>query len=76
VVIRAARGTGIAIGWRRDDGAGNSDHREFQIRGLPAAKLGVPANPCRHASCDTAGRLTPSTFPRVRRLLERLVDRY
>ncbi len=37
VVIRSARGTGIAIGWRRDDGAGNSDHREFHIRGLPAA---------------------------------------
>ena len=75
-VTRSARGTGIAVGWARDSGSGNSDHREFQIAGLPAAKLGVPANPCRHAPCDRAGRLTESTFPRVRRLLERLVDRY
>jgi hypothetical protein len=73
-IIRAARGTGLSVGWLRDGGTGNSDHREFQIAGLPAAKLGVPDNPCRHATCDTAGRLTPGTFPRVRRLLERLVD--
>jgi hypothetical protein len=75
-VIRSARGTGLTVGWARDSGTGNSDHREFQIAGLPAAKLGVPSNPCRHERCDTAARLTPSTFPRVRRLLERLVARY
>ena len=75
-IVRSARGTGIGVGWARDAGAGNSDHREFQIAGLPAAKLGVPGNTCRHAPCDTAGRLTPATFPRVRRLLERVVDRY
>lgn len=75
-IARSARGTGIGVGWARDSGSGNSDHREFQIAGLPAAKLGVPGNPCRHAPCDTAGRLTPATFPRVRRLLERVVDRY
>ena len=75
-IVRSARGTGIGVGWARDAGSGNSDHREFQIAGLPAAKLGVPGNPCRHQACDTAGRLTPATFPRVRRLLERVVDRY
>jgi hypothetical protein len=75
-VIRSARGSGLSVGWARDSGAGNSDHREFQVAGLPAAKLGVPGNPCRHSSCDTAARLTPGTFPRVRRLLERVVARY
>jgi hypothetical protein len=75
-VARAARGTGIAVGWLRDSGSGNSDHREFQIAGLPAAKLGVPGNPCRHVACDRSSRLTASTFPRVRRLLERLVVSY
>jgi hypothetical protein len=72
-VVRAARGTGVDVSWVRDSGSGNSDHREFQVAGLPAAKLGVPDNPCRHASCDTAARLTADTFPRVRRLLERLL---
>jgi hypothetical protein len=75
-LVRSARGTGLSVGWVRDFGSGNSDHREFQLARLPAAKLGVPGNPCRHRGCDTAGRLTPSTFPRVRRLLERLVAAY
>jgi aminopeptidase YwaD len=72
-VIAASRGTGLRTTWQRDSGSGNSDHREFQITGLPAAKLGVPGNPCRHEPCDVASRLTASTFPRVRRLVERLL---
>ena len=75
-VTSAARGTGISVSWLRDSGTGNSDHREFQIAGLPAAKLGVPGNPCRHVACDRSSRLTASTFPKVRRLLERLVVSY
>jgi hypothetical protein len=72
-VIAAGRGTGLRVGWRRDGGTGNSDHREFQLAGLPAVKLGVPGNPCRHEPCDRASRLTASTFPRVRRLVERVL---
>jgi aminopeptidase YwaD len=76
-VIRAAAGSGLDVRWLRDSGSGNSDHRELQLAGLPAAKLGVPSNPCRHASCDTPGRLQPATFRGVRRLLERLLgDRH
>ena len=74
-VIAASRGTGLRTGWQRDAGAGNSDHREFQLSGLPAAKLGGPGNPCRHEPCDVASRLTAPTFPRVRRLVERLLAR-
>ena len=45
---RGARGARVR--WVRDDGTGNSDHREFQLAGLPAAKLGVAGRgePCRH----------------------------
>jgi hypothetical protein len=76
-VIGAAQGTGLSVAWERDASAagGNSDHREFQMAGLPAAKLGVAAAPCRHTRCDGAGRLTRSTFPRVRRLVERVLTR-
>jgi hypothetical protein len=74
-VLDAARGTGLRVSWDRDAGAagGNSDHREFQMAGLPAAKLGVASAPCRHTACDTPSRLDASTFPRVRRLVERLL---
>ena len=53
-MLAADRAAGLRVGFARDAGTGNSDHREFQIAGLPAMKLGVPANPCRHAPCDTA----------------------
>src|SRR5215207_2232260 len=39
-LIKAARGTGLRVSWRRDTGSGNSDHREFARSGLPATKLG------------------------------------
>jgi Zn-dependent M28 family amino/carboxypeptidase len=72
-VLGAARGTGLAVSWSPDAGTGNSDHREFQLAGLPAAKLGVASAPCRHEPCDRAAALTASTFPRVRRLVERML---
>lgn len=76
-VRAAARGTGLRVAFGREASAarGMSDHREFQMAGLPAAKLGVTAAPCRHTGCDQAARLTRSTFPRVRRLVERLLRR-
>jgi hypothetical protein len=73
-VVAAARGTGLRVRWRRDSGTGNSDHREFGLAGLTAAKLGVPDDPVRHTAADRAGRLQPGTFPRVRRLVERLLQ--
>jgi Zn-dependent M28 family amino/carboxypeptidase len=73
-VARAAKGSGIRVRWVADEGTGNSDHREFGLAGLTAAKLGVPDNPTRHTAADTAGRLQPRTFPRVRRLLEALLQ--
>ena len=39
-----------------------------------AAKLGVPDNPLRHTAADRAGRLQETTFPRMRKLLEALLQ--
>ena len=72
-VLAAARGTGLRVRWVADSGTGHSDHREFNLAGLPAAKLGVPEEPLRHTAGDVASRLEPRTFPRVRRLAERLL---
>jgi hypothetical protein len=72
-ILGAARGTGLSVSWIRDSETGNSDHREFELAGLAAAKLGVPDDPCRHTACDRVSRLQAGTFPRVRRLVERLL---
>lgn len=74
-VLRAARGTGLRVSWSREASAarGMSDHREFQMAGFPAVKLGVASAPCRHTRCDVASRLTASTFPRVRRLVANVI---
>jgi aminopeptidase YwaD len=69
-ILRAGRG---AVRWVKDAGSGNSDHREFTLAGLPAAKLGVPDEPCRHTACDTPDRLQPKAFKRVRAIVERLL---
>jgi Zn-dependent M28 family amino/carboxypeptidase len=69
-IVRAGRG---AVRWVRDAGSGNSDHREFHLAGLPAAKLGVPTDACRHTACDTAARLQPRAFVRVRGIVERIL---
>ena len=49
-LLRAARRAHVPVSWVRDEGTGNSDHREFELLGLPGAKLGVGAGgePCRH----------------------------
>ena len=72
-VLHAVRGAGGHARWLRDAGTGNSDHREFQLAGLPAAKLGQPGNRCRHRPCDRARLLQPGTFRLVRRAMERLL---
>jgi aminopeptidase YwaD len=55
-LLRAGRRAGVNATWVRDGSDSNSDHREFELLGLPAAKLGVGAggNPCRHMPCDTS----------------------
>jgi aminopeptidase YwaD len=71
-LLRAARGAHVPVSWMRDDDTGNSDHREFELLGLPGMKLGVGAGgePCRHTACDRPERLDPTSLRLARRLLE------
>jgi aminopeptidase YwaD len=77
VVLRAARRVGARVSWVRDESTGNSDHREFQLLGLPAMKLGVGAGgePCRHTPCDRPDRLDPISLRVARRIVERALGR-
>ena len=70
-LLRAARSAGTAVRWVRDEGSGNSDHREFGLLGLPGAKLGVGAGgePCRHTACDGPGRLERRSLRRAQGLV-------
>ena len=69
-LLAAADNVGTAVSWVRDEGTGNSDHREFELLGLPAAKLGVGAGgePCRHSPCDRPSRLVPKSLVLARRM--------
>jgi hypothetical protein len=70
-LLDAAGRVGAQVSWVRDETTGNSDHREFQLLGLPGAKLGVGAGgePCRHMSCDTAARLERKPLVLARRMV-------
>jgi aminopeptidase YwaD len=72
VLLRAARRARVPVSWVRDDGSGNSDHREFELLGMPGVKLGVGAGgePCRHSPCDTPDRLDPVSLRLARRFAE------
>jgi Zn-dependent M28 family amino/carboxypeptidase len=72
VLLRAGARAGVPVSWVRDDTTGNSDHREFELLGLPGAKLGVGAGgePCRHSPCDTPDRLDPVSLRLARRFVE------
>jgi hypothetical protein len=69
-LLEAAGRAGVPVSWVRDESTGNSDHREFQLLGLPAAKLGVGAGgePCRHSACDRPSRLDPKSLVLARRM--------
>jgi Zn-dependent M28 family amino/carboxypeptidase len=71
-LLRAARRARVPVSWVRDESSGNSDHREFELLGLPGVKLGVGAGgePCRHSPCDRPERLDPVSLRLARRLAE------
>jgi aminopeptidase YwaD len=76
-LLGAARDSGLPVRWVRDDGSGNSDHREFELLGMRGAKLGVGAGgePCRHRACDRPGRLRRSSLAAAQRIVERALGR-
>ncbi len=53
-ILGASRRAGVTVNWSRDSGTGNSDHREFELAGLPGAVLEVWKGvfPCHHMACD------------------------
>jgi aminopeptidase YwaD len=69
-LLAAAGRAGAPVSWVRDEASGNSDHREFELIGLPGAKVGVGAGgePCRHSPCDRPSRLDPKSLVLARRL--------
>ena len=69
-VLAAARAANATVRFAPDSATGNSDHREFELSGLPAAKLGPwqGAEPCRHTACDTWDRLHRATLDAALRI--------
>jgi hypothetical protein len=62
---------GRRVDWQRDTSTGNSDHREFELAGMRAVKLGTLDNPCRHTACDRPARLEQRTFALAVRVVRR-----
>ena len=74
-MLAAANRAGVVLRWGRDSGQGNSDHREFELAGLPGAVIEVwrGIDPCHHEACDRPGRLHKPALNRVLRIAEQLV---
>jgi hypothetical protein len=75
-VLRAARSVGVPVQWVRDSGTGNSDHREFELQGLPAVVIEAwrGSDPCHHEACDRWTRLSRRSLRRARRLAEAVLS--
>jgi aminopeptidase YwaD len=74
-MLAAANRAGVVLRWGRDSGDGNSDHREFELAGLPGAVIEVwrGIDACHHEGCDRPGRLQKPAHNRALRILEELV---
>lgn len=74
-VVAAGRRAGVRVRWARDSTDGNSDHREFELAGLPAAVLQVwrGEDACHHEGCDRPGRLQKGALNRALRVTQELV---
>ena len=78
-VIAAGRRQGVTLRWIRDSSTGNSDHREFELAGLPGLVMhlwGDTADDrCYHRACDRASRLDPVSLRLVVGVAESLLRR-
>jgi hypothetical protein len=75
-MLAAANRAGVVLRWGRDSGDGNSDHREFELAGLPGAVIEVwnGIDPCHHEGCDRPRRLQKPAHNRALRILEELLE--
>lgn len=76
-VLAAGARRGVGLRWVRDSGQGNSDHREFELTGLPALVLQAwrGGDACYHTACDGWRRLQPSALARVQGVTESVLRR-
>ena len=76
-VLKLAKRSNVPVHWERDSGTGNSDHREFELAGLPAMVLQAweGYDPCHHQACDRAGRLRKVSLRLALRLATRVAQR-
>jgi hypothetical protein len=76
-VLAAGRRRGVTLRWLRDSGSGNSDHREFEMVGLPGLVVQVwgGTEPCYHSSCDGWHRLERRSLRRVQGIAEDVLRR-
>jgi hypothetical protein len=76
-VLAAGRRRGVTLRWLRDSGTGNSDHREFELAGLPGLVMQVweGADACYHRACDGWRRLQPAALRRVQGIAESVLRR-
>jgi hypothetical protein len=74
-IVAAANRAGVTVRWARDSGTGNSDHREFELAGLPGANLEVWKGnfACHHLRCDRPRLLKKPALNRVLRIAEEVV---
>jgi aminopeptidase YwaD len=74
-ILAAARRAGVTVRWARDSGTGNSDHREFELAGLPGAVLEVwkGIDACHHEGCDRPRRIQKPAVNRALRVAEEVV---
>jgi hypothetical protein len=76
-VLAAGRREDVTLRWDPDSGTGNSDHREFELAGLPGIVIhhwhGL--EPCWHSACDRWTRLQRRSLRRVQRLAEEVLRR-
>ena len=74
-ILAAARRAGVTVRWARDSDTGNSDHREFELAGLPGANLEVWKGEfaCHHLACDRARLLQKGALNRALRVAEEVV---
>jgi Iap family predicted aminopeptidase len=75
-ILAAARRAKVGLNWERDSGTGNSDHREFELAGLPGMVIEAwrGEDACHHEGCDRPGRLQKGALNRALRVLQELVS--
>jgi hypothetical protein len=71
-VLAAGRRRSVRLRWLPDSGTGNSDHREFEMDGLPGLAMQVwgGTEPCYHSACDGWRRLERRSLRRVQGVTE------